>query len=280
MSEMVYAVHTRTCTYLLDEDGVCGWVLSPTGDQTQDRCIGAQFVACLDLREQGGLVGELRIGAAGLFARREGGRMVLLKTSAIEHVEYRQQSDLSVTAALPIGEDDVSQPPARRRSIATATLRLSPEERPDYGPPPRPASEPDDARWTSSDPESTQPPPFVYRHTSDPGQPPPSPLAYASSPDLSRTQPPPPPPLAYSPNLHEPATGPIPPAYHDESSAPEVFPEPEIIDLEELSTFSSEVTLTIPLYRPDPDDPPPRWGGHEEPPRTWPPTSGKGGRRR
>src|SRR5277367_523280 len=31
MSDLTYAVHTATCTYLLDEDGICRWTHVPTG---------------------------------------------------------------------------------------------------------------------------------------------------------------------------------------------------------------------------------------------------------
>lgn len=89
MSEIVYAVHTRACTYLLDEDGFCKWVLSRSGAKSDDRCVGAQFVAALDLRSKGGLVGELRIGAQALFIRHEDGRFALIRTKPIEHVEIR-----------------------------------------------------------------------------------------------------------------------------------------------------------------------------------------------
>ena len=89
MSEIVYAVHTRACTYLLDEEGICKWVLSRSGQRSDDRCVGAQFVAALDMHSRAGLVGELRIGASALFIRLEGGRFVLIRTKAIEHVEIR-----------------------------------------------------------------------------------------------------------------------------------------------------------------------------------------------
>lgn len=94
MSDMAYAVHTGACTYLLDGEGVCRWVLSPAGSTPpgSERCVGAQFVACLDLRVAGGLVGELQIGAAALFARVERGRFVLLRTPPIEHVEFRDEA--------------------------------------------------------------------------------------------------------------------------------------------------------------------------------------------
>ncbi len=261
MPEMVYAVHTRTCTYLLDDDGVCGWVLSPSGDQTQDRCIGAQFVACLDLREHGGLVGELRVGASGLFARQEGGRLVLLKTSVIEHVEFRRSADLSVTEFLPGGAG---------------------HDRPGSGSAPRRAPDPPPPRWAEpTDPERTQPPPLVYGRPPDPDRAEAPPVPYHQDP--SRTAPPPPlhrtapPPPAYYPagGPPHPRADPSPQQYAAAASgAPGAFPPPpEIIDLEELSTFSSEVTLTIPLYRPEPDDPPPR--SHEEVPRGWPAERGQ-----
>ncbi len=89
MSDIVYAVHTRSCTYLLDDEGICRWVLSRSGEPTDDRCVGAQFVAALDLHSRGGLVGELRIGASALFIRSEGGRFMLIRTKPIERVEAR-----------------------------------------------------------------------------------------------------------------------------------------------------------------------------------------------
>jgi hypothetical protein len=71
-----------------------------------------------------------------------------------------------------------------------------------------------------------------------------------------------PPPYVHEPHIYEPNTGPLPEGFA--MAAQQAHPEPpHIVDLEELSTFSSEVTLTIPLYRPDPDDPPPRWGGYD-----------------
>ncbi len=90
--EMAYAVHTRTCTYLLDEDGVCRWVVSPEGVVPSHirQAIGAQFVACLDLTVEGGLVGDLRAGGMALFVRHaEPDRMVLLRTAPIQHVDNR-----------------------------------------------------------------------------------------------------------------------------------------------------------------------------------------------
>ena len=104
--EVAYAVHTRTCTYLLDHVGVCHWIISPTGMIPVDirQCIGAQFVACLDLTQEGGLAGEILIGAAALFVKRDAdtGRQLLLRTGMIFQVETRPDrapGDLSLAAA-------------------------------------------------------------------------------------------------------------------------------------------------------------------------------------
>jgi hypothetical protein len=105
MSDVTYAVHTNNCTYLLDDDGVCRWVMSPTGAIPPDgqRCVGAQFVACLDLRVVGGLVGELLIGGSILFVRQDEdtGRFVLLRTGAIENVEFKRPVT-SASSSMPL----------------------------------------------------------------------------------------------------------------------------------------------------------------------------------
>ena len=104
MSDVTYAVHTNNCTYLLDDEGVCRWVMSPTGAIPPDgqQCVGAQFVACLDLRVAGGLVGELLIGGSVLFVRHdeETGRLVLLRTGAIENVEFKKP--VPATSSMPL----------------------------------------------------------------------------------------------------------------------------------------------------------------------------------
>jgi hypothetical protein len=106
MPEIIYAVHTKTCTYLLDDDGVCRWIVSATGMVPPDvrRCIGAQFVASLDLRLPGGLAGELRLGAFALFvAPREDDptKLVLLRTAPIQYVEFRDPADPTPLGSTP-----------------------------------------------------------------------------------------------------------------------------------------------------------------------------------
>lgn len=116
--EVAYAVHTRTCTYLLDDGGVCHWIISPTGMIPVDirQCIGAQFVACLDLTQAGGLAGEILIGAAALFVKRdaESGRQLLLRTGMIFQVETRPGAAPGELAFAPTPSFDT--PETLRRS--------------------------------------------------------------------------------------------------------------------------------------------------------------------
>jgi hypothetical protein len=94
LQELAYAVHTATCTYLLDEDGVCQWIVSPQGAVPShvQQAVGAQFVACLDMTAEGGLLGELKAGAMALLVRRHEDRMVLLRTAPIQHVDDRRNT--------------------------------------------------------------------------------------------------------------------------------------------------------------------------------------------
>jgi hypothetical protein len=86
-------------------------VLSPSGTPAEVSCIGAQFVACLDFRVSGGLVGELLVGASALFVRMEDGRAVLLRTTPIEHVEFRRPAEIVDPKTAPLsgsfGEDEI-----------------------------------------------------------------------------------------------------------------------------------------------------------------------------
>ncbi len=151
MADIVYAVHTRTCTYLLDEDGVCRWIISPTGMVPPEvrRCVGAQFVACLDGTCPGGLVGELRLGANALFVRAdEQGKLLLLRTAALQHVESRgagglaAPAEVSVAGGFPEPADDDDRPgiPLERPRMRSAPelerprTRIAPELEPKRDP--------------------------------------------------------------------------------------------------------------------------------------------------
>jgi hypothetical protein len=135
--ELVYAVHTATCTYLLDEDGICQWVVSPKGMVPRhiQKAIGAQFVACLDLDSEGGLIGELRAGAMALFVRQDGARMSLLRTAPIRQVDDRR----SIPEAAPTRR--AARRPGHGRDSAPVPLVREKEYGKSGGapyPPPRP----------------------------------------------------------------------------------------------------------------------------------------------
>ena len=292
---MAYAVHTRSCTYLLDDDGICRWTLAPTGVQVPgaERYLGAQFVACLDVREIGGLVGELRNGATALFARSENGRLVLLRTPVIEFVEHRAEEG---DASEPEPELEHEPPPvAPQPSLPSYTPYVEPlrayAARPEAPPsrptamlpmyPPRPtAALPTYATRPLPAAPTQPPPPLAPPVRASRSLPPLAPPVYAAP---AYRAPPPPEPRYTAPTLAPPeptatstdtlplapmhtlpfvavgrGTPPAPtlvrPAYAQPyASEPEIEPEEEYLselDVEELVTFS-EVTLTIPLYRPE-----------------------------
>lgn len=91
MAGFTYAVYTDVCTYLLDDAGICTSVLSPSPTATSrlSPCVGAQFVACVDTRVEGAIIGELREGASALLVAtsKETGRAQLLRTGPIRRVQ-------------------------------------------------------------------------------------------------------------------------------------------------------------------------------------------------
>lgn len=110
---------------MLDDAGICRWILSSTGMVPADikQCIGAQFVACLDLTLEGGLAGELLLGAAALFVKQDGaGRLQLLRTGMIFQVETRPD-----VSAMPRGTPLSTAPPAPEPQDAEPELSTSGE---------------------------------------------------------------------------------------------------------------------------------------------------------
>lgn len=127
-NEMAYAVHTATCTYLLDEDGICRWIISQQGMVPAHvrQCIGAQFVACVDVTIEGALAPQLRVGGRALFVQNAGDRMVLLRTGPIQHLDDRRvaqperdEPPLAAAVRAP-GHGQYGKPPARIPGIPAA----------------------------------------------------------------------------------------------------------------------------------------------------------------
>jgi hypothetical protein len=144
-----YAVHTEACTYLLDDDGLCCRILSPGGLVTpgMSAAIGSQFVACLDLTVPGGLVAELRVGSAALFATKDDkGRYMLLRTSPIQHIEARQSTQpLLPPPVVPASLPQAPAVPAPPRARPSRPPKGPPKSgrvvrAPSGGPLPRPPS--------------------------------------------------------------------------------------------------------------------------------------------
>lgn len=103
VSEITYAAHTASCTFLLDADGICRRIIpiessrrgsssSKREARSATRCVGAQYVASLDPSVTGMLADMPRIGAAMLFARvDERGRISLVRTGAVTHFERHEE---------------------------------------------------------------------------------------------------------------------------------------------------------------------------------------------
>ncbi len=97
--EIAYAAYTESCVFMLDDDGICRWVVtrgakaSPTTSQNAQRCIGAQYVASLDLGADGGLVATPQVGSPMLFAFVDkDGRIALVRSGSIVKFEDRRAS--------------------------------------------------------------------------------------------------------------------------------------------------------------------------------------------
>jgi hypothetical protein len=101
VSAVAYAATTEGCTFLLDEDGICRRVLLRHGRRAADatlggrtrtqaarRCIGAQYVAAIDVRVEGGLVPMPRLGTPMLFAYTDDdGRLAVVRTGPLTRFE-------------------------------------------------------------------------------------------------------------------------------------------------------------------------------------------------
>jgi hypothetical protein len=165
---IAYAAHTESCTFLLDEEGICRQVIRRAagmhrvpGEDSVGRCIGAQYVASIDAATTGGLVAMPKVGAPLLFAYvGADGRIALVRTRPLTRFETKHrlytspppppdesiEVEVDVDVALEQLEDpthlfrrapatawsyDTSPPPPA--PVYRSTLRPPP---PLYGPPP------------------------------------------------------------------------------------------------------------------------------------------------
>jgi len=95
--DIAYAAHTSSCIFMLDEEGICRWVVTRGAHvsrqtvENAQRCIGAQYVASLDMTTPGGLLPAPRIGAQMLFAVvSDDGRIALARSGTVTRFEDRR----------------------------------------------------------------------------------------------------------------------------------------------------------------------------------------------
>lgn len=139
-----YAVQTPVCTFFLDEEGICQDIVlasghTPDAARLASRCIGAQYVASLDVGTVGGLIEMPRVGAALLFATVDDrGRIAIVRTGIVVRFESRTREsnpfldvDSVETSAMPFAsctsfpeppqeedeEDDYFDPMERTQQI-------------------------------------------------------------------------------------------------------------------------------------------------------------------
>lgn len=150
MSPFAYAVRTENRTYLLNSSGCCLRALNPkSGRPVIDRCVGAQFVACIHADIPGCLAEELTLGACALFVFQspKTGRAAIYRTSPILQVheeagaETLCSGDLarahrwkaargSVTVAIPASRG--GRPPKRLSALERDDAPLPAYALPDF----------------------------------------------------------------------------------------------------------------------------------------------------
>jgi hypothetical protein len=162
---VAYAATTEGCTFLLDENGVCRRVLlrhvrraadatlgGRTRRQAARRCIGAQYVASIDVRVEGALVPMPRPGMPMLFAYTDDdGRLAVVRTGPLSRFEtvgggQREREEIPVDWADETEDDCLTVPlhQSGERSTPRVSLfdRLEADATDATGPwvpPPRPS---------------------------------------------------------------------------------------------------------------------------------------------
>jgi|HubBroStandDraft_4_1064222.scaffolds.fasta_scaffold502964_1 hypothetical protein len=129
---IAYAATTMACTFLMDADGVCRRVLmrrerradttlgGRTRSQAAKRCIGAQYVAAIDVQVEGGLVPMPRVGSPMLFAYTgEDGRLAVVRTGPLVKFETVAPSSSS-TSEIPVDWEEPDEPDDQTNTIPLA----------------------------------------------------------------------------------------------------------------------------------------------------------------
>jgi hypothetical protein len=156
--QIAYTAITETCTLLLDAGGICRSVITasaravgngPSGRTARipasaEKCIGAQYVATIDVREPGGMVPLPKEGAQMLFARTESnGRITLVRSAPVVRFEAAPPDTESGVRSRPDDSSGTTLPgSAPHARVAYGddeepTIQQSPERRSSLPPPPR-----------------------------------------------------------------------------------------------------------------------------------------------
>jgi hypothetical protein len=146
--EIVYAAHTKSGVFMLDENGVCRWAVAQPGhagreEKVPERIVGAQYLATLDVHAEGAIVDFPRVGCPMLFAATdETGRVRLVRTPPLTRFEDRRVAPMRRPLASKF-DDDEKTPVALARTSSV--------------PPPPPPSDP----APQTDPEPSLPLPLT-----------------------------------------------------------------------------------------------------------------------
>ncbi len=141
--EIVYAAHTRSGVFMLDENGVCRWAVEQPGraEKVPERIVGAQYLATLDVNVEGAIVDFPRVGCPMLFAATdETGRVRLVRTPPLLRFEDRRVAPMRRPLASKFDFDDIVPAPrfnADEEKTPVALARTS-----SIPPPPTSATEP------------------------------------------------------------------------------------------------------------------------------------------
>ncbi len=119
---ITHAAHTESVTFLLDERGVCFAVVAPPlaapeafarARESAERCVGAQYVASVDVTEVGGLIAMPREGTPLVFATVDGdGHVALVRTGPL--TKFVTSTSVAHRPGIDMG-DSVDDPPSTFR---------------------------------------------------------------------------------------------------------------------------------------------------------------------
>lgn len=126
MDRLAYAAHTRSAIFYLDEAGICQELVAadPAVEIAPElsRCIGAQYVASLDLSESAGLVALPRAGASLLFVVADAHMTFsLVRTAPIERFETLVSVDEVEDDVLLLDDDSADDDRATTPAPASPT---------------------------------------------------------------------------------------------------------------------------------------------------------------